>query len=590
MGLRQGQRDPLGKEAETRSFSGSKISSVRPRRNSSDLSALHRNIGNQAFGAMLGAGVLQRKCACGGTCAHCQEEENVRRKESKTAPSARSDLAPPIVHEVLRSLGQPLDAETRNHFEPRFGGDFSNVRIHTDGRAAESARAIHAEAYTMGNDVVFGRGRYAPGTTEGQRLIAHELTHVVQQGGAEKPSMSSSAPVVREIELDTPNNPLELAAKSAEQNLGTRARPVSPARASMPRLQRSPSDPEASLSSGRKSTLPYRQATELNECLKIMGDKNRDYCLKEVTKGDSAGRQPGMTAAAQPAAASSAPVNPAPIKNIMYQSVDQIGTFDATLDRSACLLTIEKRLKFNFLDHPPVNSWGSGFGPWPPGKAEEFQRTFIRQVTEQWSFQHVLVPEKPCAEETCQAVRVAVKVVPVDSGEHTTVNVGYLSGDTPPPPMGVRPLGDTARLHSGETQPRTVDGSTQIVGVHEFGHMLGLSHSNVAHCGDKHNDPKCYDPYDIMGKGSEVSENDYAPFAFALGKFNTCTWKAKSEPSVLLKIGQFLVGNPLGRVLGLTAIGAGIGAIVGGGLGALIGAGIGLGVGLITDLIVALAK
>jgi len=90
---------------------------------------------------------------------------------------------PPIVHEVLRSPGQPLDASTRVLMEPRFEHDFSRVRVHTDARAAESARAVNALAYTLGQNAVFGAGQFAPGTTAGKQLLAHELTHVVQQAG-----------------------------------------------------------------------------------------------------------------------------------------------------------------------------------------------------------------------------------------------------------------------------------------------------------------------------------------------------------------------------------------------------------------------
>lgn len=77
----------------------------------------------------------------------------------------------------------PLDGETREFFEPRFGADFGGVRIHTDARAASSARAVNALAYTVGPNLVFGEGHYAPGTIAGQRLLAHELTHVLQQQG-----------------------------------------------------------------------------------------------------------------------------------------------------------------------------------------------------------------------------------------------------------------------------------------------------------------------------------------------------------------------------------------------------------------------
>jgi len=101
-----------------------------------------------------------------------------RRAADQAEPSA---APPPVVNDALRAPGQPLDAATRAFMEPRFGHDFSQVRIHTDAKAAESARAVNALAYTVGRDVVFGAGRYAPGTSEGDKLIAHELTHVAQQ-------------------------------------------------------------------------------------------------------------------------------------------------------------------------------------------------------------------------------------------------------------------------------------------------------------------------------------------------------------------------------------------------------------------------
>ena len=93
------------------------------------------------------------------------------------------DAAPPIVHDVLRSPGEALDAATRAALEPRFGHDFSRIKVHTDAKAADSARQVNALAYTVGEDVVFARGQYQPGSSQGQRLIAHELTHTIQQAG-----------------------------------------------------------------------------------------------------------------------------------------------------------------------------------------------------------------------------------------------------------------------------------------------------------------------------------------------------------------------------------------------------------------------
>ncbi len=130
-----------------------------------------------------GTGKIQRKCACGnhtlagGECAECHK----KRLQGKAPNHHEPDTAPPIVHEVLRSSGQPLDPATRAFMEPRFGRDFSGVRVHTDGKAAQSAQSVNALAYTVGQDVVFDNGQYMPKTDRGRRLLAHELTHVMQQ-------------------------------------------------------------------------------------------------------------------------------------------------------------------------------------------------------------------------------------------------------------------------------------------------------------------------------------------------------------------------------------------------------------------------
>lgn len=133
-------------------------------------------------------------------CAECQEEEQIptktirrvyavtpapdslRRKETETNALP---AAPPIVSDVVAAAGRPLDPLAQSFMEPRFGHDFSHVQIHTGSRAAESARAVNAVAYTVGQHVVFAEGAYRPETDAGRRLIAHELTHVIQQGAAD---------------------------------------------------------------------------------------------------------------------------------------------------------------------------------------------------------------------------------------------------------------------------------------------------------------------------------------------------------------------------------------------------------------------
>lgn len=155
--------------------------------------------------------LLRRKCACGGSaglsgeCEECgtkkmlgiqtkltisepgdqyeQEADWVAEQvmHKHQAGDERGRVAPAeAVQPVLSSPGQPLDSATRAFFELRFGYDLSAVRVHADAKAGESARAVNALAYTVGDDIVFGAGRYTPGTREGIRLLAHELAHVVQ--------------------------------------------------------------------------------------------------------------------------------------------------------------------------------------------------------------------------------------------------------------------------------------------------------------------------------------------------------------------------------------------------------------------------
>ncbi len=163
------------------------------RRRSGDF---QKSIGNQALlrrmsssSAQCGTtalAVIRRKCSCGGegpacdACSHKHEDDLLQRKA--VAPVTPAGV-PGVVHQVLKSPGQPLHTATRAMFEPRFGRSFEAVRVHTGPQPARSARAIDALAYTAGNNIVFGEGSYLPHSLAGQRLLAHELAHVAQQDG-----------------------------------------------------------------------------------------------------------------------------------------------------------------------------------------------------------------------------------------------------------------------------------------------------------------------------------------------------------------------------------------------------------------------
>ena len=156
------------------------------------------------------SGFLQRKCAYGGTpgldgeCTECRRRRLLglqRSLQQGLGSSSEPSEAPTVVYDVLASPGQPLDSAARVFMESRFGNDFSQVRVHSGAIAEQSARDLNANAYTVGCNIVFASGKYAPHTAEGRKLIAHELAHVVQQGT--QTSLPASVP----LPIDTSGEP-----------------------------------------------------------------------------------------------------------------------------------------------------------------------------------------------------------------------------------------------------------------------------------------------------------------------------------------------------------------------------------------------
>ncbi len=141
------------------------------------------------------------------------EARPIMRKEERPVQS-QVPLSLVLVEEVLRSSGRPLDRSTLAFMESRFGCDFSRVRVHTDAKAAESARSVEASAYTVGNDIVFGAGHYAPGTSAGRRLLSHELAHVLQQNTSVR-----STQMIQKEPLSSPQDAAEGGAEAVAQHL-----------------------------------------------------------------------------------------------------------------------------------------------------------------------------------------------------------------------------------------------------------------------------------------------------------------------------------------------------------------------------------
>lgn len=136
-----------------------------------------------------------KTCSCGGACEKCQASGALLQRKSAAPSASNTDIAdaPAEVHDVLRSPGRALDPEVRGDLESRLGHDFGAVQVHTGAAAETSAAAVNAEAYTVGQHVVFGAGRYDPQSAGGRGLLAHELTHVAQQSRSAAPNLQRKA-------------------------------------------------------------------------------------------------------------------------------------------------------------------------------------------------------------------------------------------------------------------------------------------------------------------------------------------------------------------------------------------------------------
>jgi len=209
--------------------------------------------------------ILQRRCACGSlvVAGGCEEL-----RDKHLLPLQRTALgelplreAPPVVHDVLCSPGKPLEPSTRAFMEPRFGHDFSQVRVHTGPQVAESATSVRARAFTFGNHVVFAPGEYQPLTRVGKSLLAHELTHFVQQSNG----------IQAKLAVSQPGDPYELEADRVARAIDQDAL-FSPSKAAGVGLMRQVDVPPG-VETVPPVAEPVKSATEEDENVKELKDK-----------------------------------------------------------------------------------------------------------------------------------------------------------------------------------------------------------------------------------------------------------------------------------------------------------------------------
>lgn len=218
--------------------------------------------------------MLQRQCDCGqhsagGECGKCrQKREPSLQRASERAASAGT--APPIVNDVISSPGQPLDKSTRTFMESRFGHDFSRVRVHTDGKASDSARSVDALAYTVGSHIAFAKDRFSPSTGAGKQLLAHELMHVVQQGQS-----GAAVPPQTKLEISGPGDSAEQEADAMARRIvdgGSRTQSETDHRAAASgKVQRTPAPPS------------YKTVTGVKDLSRIRMDAVPDFPASSLT-------------------------------------------------------------------------------------------------------------------------------------------------------------------------------------------------------------------------------------------------------------------------------------------------------------------
>jgi len=210
-------------------------------------------------------------------------------------PAESTIEAESLVRSEIASGGAPLSAMTRREMESMFGHDFSQVRIHADSASAESARSVNALAYTVGSDIVFGAGRYAPGTRDGDRLLAHELTHVVQQTQSRDSASEGPLTLSRQFEVPAKVPKLDAPAEREQEKFAetdkerARATVIAPLRAAAARLG---AEEKADVVSVLRHLRPMRAAaagvkwpeSALPEVAKLMDDLDSYRTLLDSIK------------------------------------------------------------------------------------------------------------------------------------------------------------------------------------------------------------------------------------------------------------------------------------------------------------------
>jgi hypothetical protein len=289
--------------------------------------------------------------------------------EKKKAGDANADL-PPIVRRVLDTPGEPLDFATRTAMEGRFGHSFQDVRVHTDSLAAESARAVYAHAYTVGEHIVFDHGQYRPETPIGQHLLAHELAHTIQQHGLQKSAAVSSDMSGDYHHLE---HEAEAAARTVMERPPVAGAHVSPSRAAQPRLSRA--------SSAQPSGSASQTANQEDEASWIPLDKSKYPLLDKAGVGAiSRLKSDPDLVAVQMAAPFVVPAEKGPSAQPLWDAQAKAGVLEAIMAPGASEPKTKVALKQERPDTDDLRDlWALKVG-WPEGSEKRLWKAAAKKA------------------------------------------------------------------------------------------------------------------------------------------------------------------------------------------------------------------